>query len=286
MLLFVSSSGHGKRTPVAAFNRQGRGGQGVRGMRVTESRGTVVAAFTVDSGAEILVFSSAGNIVRMGVDEISEQGRDATGVRVARLDEGDTVVAVAPRARSRTERRDARRRGRRALTMSATPARAKRTDPWRAPRPCSRAFPRSRQRPRAEEEAAAKRVASPRQVFERRYVQTIRSVDLWSVLKVAICFYLCALIVMLVAGVMLWWIASAAGVVSSVESFVGELVNNKDFRLLSWEVLRAATLIGLVVVCLLTVITVLAAAFYNLFSELLGGIEVTVVEQEELSDAE
>lgn len=128
-----------------------------------------------------------------------------------------------------------------------------------------------------------KRVASPRQVFERRYVQTMRSVDLWSVLKVSICFYLCALIVMLVAGVLLWWIASAAGVVASVESFVGELVNNKDFRLLSWEVLRAATLIGLVVVCLLTVMTVLAAAFYNLFSELLGGIEVTVVEQEELS---
>src|SRR6266480_3844963 len=96
VLLFVSSSGHGKRTPVAAFNRQGRGGQGVRGMRVTEARGHVVAAFTVDSGAEVLVFSSAGNIVRMGVDEISEQGRDATGVRVARLDEGDTVVAVAP----------------------------------------------------------------------------------------------------------------------------------------------------------------------------------------------
>jgi len=96
VLLFVSSSGHGKRTPVAAFNRQGRGGQGVRGMRVTEARGQVVAAFTVDAGSEILVFSSAGNIVRMGVDEISEQGRDATGVRVARLDDGDTVVAVAP----------------------------------------------------------------------------------------------------------------------------------------------------------------------------------------------
>jgi DNA gyrase subunit A len=55
----------------------------------------VISAFTVDAGTEILVFSSAGNIVRMGVDEISEQGRDATGVRVARLDEGDTVVAVA-----------------------------------------------------------------------------------------------------------------------------------------------------------------------------------------------
>ena len=137
---------------------------------------------------------------------------------------------------------------------------------------------------RAPKKPRRKRVASPRQVFERRYVQTVRSVDLWSVLKVAICFYLCALIVVLVAGVMLWWVASAAGVVASVESFVGELVNNKDFRLLSWEVLRAATLIGLVLVCLMTVVTVLAAAFYNLFSELLGGIEVTVVEQEELSD--
>ena len=95
VLLFVSSSGHGKRTPIAAFNRQGRGGQGVRGMRVTEARGVVVSAFIVAPGDEILVFSSAGNLVRMGVDEISEQGRDATGVRVARLAEGDTVVAVA-----------------------------------------------------------------------------------------------------------------------------------------------------------------------------------------------
>jgi hypothetical protein len=136
---------------------------------------------------------------------------------------------------------------------------------------------------RAPKKPRRKRIASPRQVFERRYVQTVRSVDLWSVLKVSICFYLCALIVILVAGVMLWWVASAAGVVSSVESFVGELVNNKNFRLLSWEVLRAATLIGLVIVCLLTVLTVLAAAFYNLFSDLLGGIEVTVVEQEEVS---
>jgi DNA gyrase subunit A len=96
MLLFVSSSGHGKRTPINAFNRQGRGGQGVRGMKVTEARGSVVSGFIVDPGSEILVFSSAGNIVRMGVGEISDQGRDATGVRVARLDEGDTVVAVAP----------------------------------------------------------------------------------------------------------------------------------------------------------------------------------------------
>lgn len=128
-----------------------------------------------------------------------------------------------------------------------------------------------------------RRIASPKQVYERRYVQTIRSVDLWSVLKVAICFYLCALIVLLVAGMILWWIASAAGVVGNIEKFIGDLVDNKDFHFLSWQVLRASTLIGLVVVCILTVLSVLAAAFYNLFAELLGGVEVTVVEQEEVN---
>ena len=45
---------------------------------------------------EILVFSSAGNLIRMGVREISSQGRDATGVRVMNLDDGETVAAVAP----------------------------------------------------------------------------------------------------------------------------------------------------------------------------------------------
>jgi DNA gyrase subunit A len=96
VMLFVSSSGHGKRTKLDLFKRQNRGGQGVRGMKVTAARGGVVGAFCVNDPDEILVFSSAGNIIRMGAREISAQGRDATGVRVARLGEGESVVAVAP----------------------------------------------------------------------------------------------------------------------------------------------------------------------------------------------
>ncbi|HEV2310976.1 MAG TPA: DNA gyrase subunit A, partial [Acidimicrobiia bacterium] len=96
VMLFVSSSGHGKRTKLDLFHRQNRGGQGVRGMKITAARGSVVAAFTVSDDDEILVFSSAGNIIRLPAAEVSAQGRDATGVRLARLGEGDTIVAVAP----------------------------------------------------------------------------------------------------------------------------------------------------------------------------------------------
>ena len=121
--------------------------------------------------------------------------------------------------------------------------------------------------------------------YERRYRQTVRSIDIWSVLKIALCFYLCALIVVLLAGVVLWWIASAVGAVHNIERFVGDLVSDNKFHFLSWEVLRGATIIGLVLVCVLVMITVLAAAFYNLFSELIGGLEVTVVEHEDVSDS-
>ena len=96
VMLFVSSSGHGKRTKLDRFNQQGRGGQGVRGMKITASRGGVVSAFTVLADDEILVFSSTGNAVRIATKDISSQGRDATGVKVSSVGEGETVVAVAP----------------------------------------------------------------------------------------------------------------------------------------------------------------------------------------------
>ncbi|MGH9024429.1 MAG: DNA gyrase subunit A, partial [Acidimicrobiia bacterium] len=95
-ILLVTRGGHGKRTRLDRFSRQGRGGQGVRGVKVTPARGKVVAAFMVRPEDEILVFSSAGNVIRMEARDISAQGRDATGVRMARLGPGEAVVAVAP----------------------------------------------------------------------------------------------------------------------------------------------------------------------------------------------
>ncbi len=94
-ILIVTDAGYGKRTKLERFNRQTRGGQGVRGIRLTAKRGRVVAAFMVGLDDEILLISSSGVIIRTAVREIASQGRDATGVRVMNLGEGDAVAAVA-----------------------------------------------------------------------------------------------------------------------------------------------------------------------------------------------
>jgi DNA gyrase subunit A len=95
-ILLVTDAGYGKRTKVERFNRQARGGQGVRGIRLTAKRGKVVAAFMAGLEDEILLISTTGVVIRTAVREIASQGRDATGVRVMNLDDGDAVAAVAP----------------------------------------------------------------------------------------------------------------------------------------------------------------------------------------------
>jgi transmembrane protein DUF3566 len=117
-------------------------------------------------------------------------------------------------------------------------------------------------------------------VTDRRYRQTIHRVDLWSVLKIAICFYICATAVLLVALVALWAIADAAGVIHSVEKFFGDLLQTKNFTFLDGQILRGALLVSAVLVVLEIVITVIAAAFYNVFAELFGGVEITISEDE------
>ena len=94
-ILMVTESGYGKRTQLDRFNVQGRGGQGVIGIRLTGKKGEVVAAFMVALDDDIVAVSSGGVTIRMGVREISSQGRDATGVRLMSLDNGQTVASVA-----------------------------------------------------------------------------------------------------------------------------------------------------------------------------------------------
>jgi DNA gyrase subunit A len=95
-LLIITDNGYGKRTKLDKFPRKGRGTMGVIGIRLARGRGKVVAALMVGLDDELLLISSAGVTIRTAVRDISAQGRDATGVRVMNLDEGQTVAAVAP----------------------------------------------------------------------------------------------------------------------------------------------------------------------------------------------
>ena len=114
----------------------------------------------------------------------------------------------------------------------------------------------------------------------RRVRHTIKKVDLWSALKISLCFYVCEMAVLVTAIAFLWLIADGFGVIGSVEKFIGDLVSSKDFKFLSAGMLRGTVLVGLVLVAIQVVATVLACAFYNLFAELFGGIEVTVIQED------
>jgi len=144
----------------------------------------------------------------------------------------------------------------------------------------SRAKERKAKRAPRNRASGAVRASGPRN--ERRYRQTVVKVDLWSVTKLSLCFYLSAMFVTLVAMIALWVIADAAGYVGSIEKFLGELLSAEkgSFKFLSGEVLRGTILVGLVVVALQVVVTVVGASFYNIFAELFGGLEITVKEEE------
>ncbi|MBA2609044.1 MAG: DNA gyrase subunit A [Actinobacteria bacterium] len=95
-ILIVTDAGFGKRTQLDKFPRKGRGGLGMKGIKLTAKRGFVVAAFMVGLDDEIMIAASNGVTARMPVRSISSQGRDATGVRVMNLDDGSTLATAAP----------------------------------------------------------------------------------------------------------------------------------------------------------------------------------------------
>jgi DNA gyrase subunit A len=94
-ILIVSDLGFGKRTPIAEFRIQQRGGYGMMLIRLTEKNGTVAGIRRVHDDDQVLVVSEKGMLIRVNVDEISRIGRATQGVRIIRLNEGDRVVAVA-----------------------------------------------------------------------------------------------------------------------------------------------------------------------------------------------
>ena len=110
--------------------------------------------------------------------------------------------------------------------------------------------------------------------------RVIRRIDIWTVLRFSILFYLSFLLVVLVAGMLLWAAASITGVVDNVERFIEDLWELESFSISGGAILRACFIGGLVLVLLGTGVNVFIAVIYNLTADVVGGVEVVVLEEE------
>jgi DNA gyrase subunit A len=94
-LLAVCENGYGKRTLLDDYRIQHRGGKGLINIKTTERNGKVVALKAVTSEDDLMLISAAGIIIRTGLDQLRDIGRNTQGVKLIRLDENDKLVAVA-----------------------------------------------------------------------------------------------------------------------------------------------------------------------------------------------
>ncbi|MEO0834521.1 MAG: DNA topoisomerase (ATP-hydrolyzing) subunit A [Cyanobacteria bacterium J06642_3] len=95
-LLAITNNGYGKRVPISKFRLQNRAGMGVRAIKFKSSDDRLVAIDIVNPDDELMIVTNRGIMIRQTVEAISLQSRNATGVRVQRLDKDDAIAAVAP----------------------------------------------------------------------------------------------------------------------------------------------------------------------------------------------
>jgi hypothetical protein len=114
----------------------------------------------------------------------------------------------------------------------------------------------------------------------RKVKRIVRHVDPWSVLKLSLLFYACLFVVFMVAGTLLWNLAGAAGTISSLESFIKDIGAFKTFSFSGGTIFRATFLAGLILVVAGSGLNVLLTVLFNLISDLVGGIRISVIEEE------
>jgi DNA gyrase subunit A len=97
LLLTVTNAGFGKRSSAYDYRVTGRGGQGITNIILGGRKGTeVVATFPVRPGTDVMLVTDAGRLIRISSDVVRITGRQASGVTLFRVSEGEHVTAVFP----------------------------------------------------------------------------------------------------------------------------------------------------------------------------------------------
>ena len=91
----MSEKGYGKMTKVSNFPLHKRGGVGIKAAVVTAKTGNIMTVRSLaDDISEILAISAGGQTIRIALSDIPTLGRTTQGVRIMRLDDGDSVASV------------------------------------------------------------------------------------------------------------------------------------------------------------------------------------------------
>ena len=115
----------------------------------------------------------------------------------------------------------------------------------------------------------------------KRTRRTLRHIDPWSVLKVSLLLYACLYGAFVLAGYLLWTAAVQSGVISNIESFVAEVGSYEIWEINGEEIFQRATVIGAVLFVGAIAFNVLLTIIFNLISDLVGGVRVTLLEEDE-----
>jgi DNA gyrase subunit A len=91
----VTDGGFAKRTHVNEYRQQGRGGLGIKAMKLNEDRGSLVGGLVVTDNDEVIAIKASGQITRSAVAEVPVKGRDTMGVRFVGVGDSDSVVVIA-----------------------------------------------------------------------------------------------------------------------------------------------------------------------------------------------
>ena len=113
----------------------------------------------------------------------------------------------------------------------------------------------------------------------RKVTRVIRDIDAWSVFKVGLIFHAALYLVLLITGVLLWNVGSATGTIDNLESFFASF-GWDSFNFKGGQLFTSSAVFGLFAIVLGTGLWVLGAVVFNLITELVGGIRVTVLEEE------
>jgi Transmembrane domain of unknown function (DUF3566) len=132
-----------------------------------------------------------------------------------------------------------------------------------------------------EPKAPARVLGYRRQRFEARKVRRlVRHVDPWSMLKLSVLVSICWWFITMISGVVLWTVANNTGTIASVEDFVDSSLGQTGFQIHGDTLFRQFALITLLLALAFAAAVVVAALMFNLVSDIIGGVWISVIEEE------